>query len=201
MKFRDVFKEKIFNISNFLSLVRVILLPPFFYANYRYQKDPGREWLAFIGLIVFLAVVTDFFDGYLARKLNQITMLGKYLDPISDKIVTIGAMTVLLLYYSFPLWVFIYYIVREIVGVWGGTYLYFKRDIQGSPNQWGKWGVGVVAIMVIWYIVTPLVQLSFPADHIIVHPEYSAYLLAFVLTGGIVSYGRKYWNIVFRPAR
>ncbi len=73
-------RNEIFTIPNLLSLIRILLLPVvvYFYA-YKQQYMTGV-------IIMFFCELTDFFDGYLARKLNQITRLGGILDPISDKL-------------------------------------------------------------------------------------------------------------------
>ena len=199
MKFTDVFREPIYNISNFLSVLRVLLLPPFLYCSRRFRQDPSRlEFLAALIGLIGLAVLSDFLDGFLARRLNQVTMLGKYLDPVCDKIITIVALLDLTIGYGFPLWIFLSYLAREALGIWGGSFLYFKRDIQGTPNIWGKIGVGVVAIAVLWYMSLPAYRSNLPIDHLFGHPEFSAYFLFLVLMAGLVAYVKSYWRVVFR---
>ena len=80
-------------MANFLTLMRIVLILPFA-ACFFLQGDTPR-WLAF-GLFM-LAGITDFFDGYVARKLNQTSALGAALDPIADKLLT-GAALLLLAY-------------------------------------------------------------------------------------------------------
>ena len=79
------------NLPNRLTMVRIFLIPAmiFFYlANF----IPGG-WGKIIALIIFIgAAITDFLDGYYARKLNQITDLGKFLDPIADKLLVMSAL-------------------------------------------------------------------------------------------------------------
>jgi CDP-diacylglycerol--glycerol-3-phosphate 3-phosphatidyltransferase len=201
MKFRDVFSQPVFNISNSLSLVRIGIIPFFYYYSGRYVKQPTLENLgALIGLLI-LGVLSDFFDGYFARLLDQVTMLGQYLDPVCDKIATLALLYLLVLDYNFPLWILSALFIRELLGVWLGSYLYFKRDIQGKPNQWGKWGVGVLAMLGFWYICLPLLVKNFEPDHWILRPEWMGYLLVFLLLGGIFAYSYKYWNIVFHPEK
>lgn len=199
MKFTDVFKEKIFNASNFLSFGRMFLLVPFYSVNAAYAQQPDqRRWL-WLTLIILATVVTDFLDGFLARRWNQQTKLGRYLDPVSDKVVTIGALYALVRFYNFPLWVFVFYVLRDVVAVWGGTFLFFKRNQMGAPNMWGKVGVGLVALCVFWYVSLPYLGLHSPQEGLLHHPEFSAYALVFVLAGGILAYGRRYWVIAFGP--
>ncbi|MCE9500877.1 MAG: CDP-alcohol phosphatidyltransferase family protein [Leptospira sp.] len=200
-KAKHLLEDRIFTVSNFLSILRVILLPPFIYYSSEYVKDPTETSLSIPLLICFLAILTDYLDGFIARLLKQETVLGRYLDPVCDKIVTIGGLCVIVAYFHFPEWILIVYIIREILGVWLGTFLYFKRGIQGKPNWWGKFGVGIVSMAVIWYMSLPLIYSKFTSDHILKHPEYSGYVLLVILLIGIYAYCRRYWTIVFYPEK
>lgn len=80
------------NIPNQLTLLRILLIPVFvlvFYLPY--------EWNNLVACIIFtLAAITDALDGYLARKLNQISSLGAFLDPVADKLMVAVALVLLL---------------------------------------------------------------------------------------------------------
>lgn len=80
------------HIPNFLTILRVLLIPVmilFFYMPY--------EWSRFVACWVFvLAGITDFFDGYIARKYNVSSKLGAFLDPVADKLTVTTALVVLL---------------------------------------------------------------------------------------------------------
>lgn len=199
MQLKDVFEERWLNVSNCISAGRMLLLPPFLWASIRYAQEPARDDL-FIALvaIVFLAVITDFLDGFLARLLKQETKLGRYLDPVSDKVVSLGSLIILTLYYNFPWPVLGLYILREIFGVWLGWFLYFKRDMQGKPNAWGKIGVFVTAATVFWYVLLPRLSQHYPADHWLLQAHWSAWAMAAVLLIGVAAYARTYAAIVLR---
>lgn len=199
MKFGDVFKERIYNVSNFLSFGRMFLLIPFYLLNYEYVRLPTWTGWAWLAVIIFVTVATDFLDGFLARRWNQQTKLGRYLDPVSDKTVTIGSLFALVRYYDFPAWVFALFVLREVVAVWGGSFLFFRRNMMGAPNLWGKVGVGLVALSVLWYVTLPISRPSLPEASLLAHPEYSAYALVVVIVGGVFAYGRRYWGIAFGP--
>ena len=85
--------KKIFNLPNILTLSRITVSPVIFLLLlYR----PGRL-MSFMSALVFaLAAMTDFLDGYLARRLNMITSLGKFLDPLADKIL-VGVALIMLI--------------------------------------------------------------------------------------------------------
>lgn len=199
-KAKFVFKDRLFTVSNVLSISRVILLPFFVFYIDKYSKDPlNFKYFYFLIMICVLAILSDYLDGFLARLLHQETIIGRYLDPVCDKIVTIGALGSIVYYFKYPLWVLLLYILREIVGIWLGSFLFFKRDIQGKPNIWGKIGVGIIAISILWYVSMPILSLKIEGYHLLKLPEISIYLLLFVLFIGIVTYSKTYWDIVINP--
>ncbi len=78
----DIIKN---NLANILTIARLFLLPIIIALFYLEASWGGVAiWLCFF--IYIIASITDFFDGYIARKYNQITAFGTFLDPISDKI-------------------------------------------------------------------------------------------------------------------
>jgi len=200
MQLADVFKDRVFTISNLLSFLRPFLLPPFLYYSKLYQLDFNPHILCLLLIIVFLATISDFLDGYLARRWKQESRLGRYLDPVSDKIVTTGALATLVVYFHFPLWIFIIYLLREVGGIWVGYFLFYRRNQQGKPNFWGKWGVGLASINVLWYILKPQLERS-GAPGFLLHPEIAAYAFLFVLAGGAVAYARQYGRVILHPGK
>lgn len=184
----------------FFICVSGVVTPFFFQSTYAYAHDPANL-SAFSASIFYAlaAVISDYLDGLFARLLHQETTLGRYLDPVCDKLVTLGGLFVVTIHFDFPSWILIVYFIREILGVWLGGYLYLKRGLQGRPNWWGKFGVGIVAVSVIWYMSLPYF-LKFGAPYsFLLHPVISAYVLLFVLSAGVVAYILRYWNIVFHP--
>lgn len=100
-------------IPNILTLLRIILIPVFVLVYYL-----PYSWSALgAGIVFAVAAVTDWFDGYLARKLDQSSLFGAFLDPVADKLMVAIALTVLVESYS-SLWVTLPAVViigREIV--------------------------------------------------------------------------------------
>lgn len=88
-------KQKILNVPNTLSLLRVILVP-FFLAAALYLKDFGI-WGKIVPCAIFLvASLTDLLDGKIARKYGLITDFGKFIDPLADKFMVFGALVAIL---------------------------------------------------------------------------------------------------------
>lgn len=72
----------IYTIPNFLTLLRILVIPGIVCSLY--TRSFSGDWIAFCFYV--LACVTDFFDGYIARAMHQISMIGRFLDPIADKL-------------------------------------------------------------------------------------------------------------------
>ncbi len=79
------------NLSNFLTLIRIIIIPIIVLCIY--LKSPFFGWTAFV--LFCLASITDYFDGYLARIRNEITSFGTFLDPIADKLLVAAVILIL----------------------------------------------------------------------------------------------------------
>ncbi|MDR0647351.1 MAG: CDP-diacylglycerol--glycerol-3-phosphate 3-phosphatidyltransferase [Puniceicoccales bacterium] len=88
------------NLPNWITLIRIPLL--FVIGGFFYASFPGSITLAFI--VYVLAGITDWLDGYLARKYNQTSELGKLLDALNDKIFTVGIFILLIGKHLVPLW-------------------------------------------------------------------------------------------------
>src|SRR3954470_16900885 len=86
-----------FNIPNLLTWMRIILIPLFvgiFYFEKSWVSLPDQNLVA--TAIFTLAAITDWFDGWLARKLNQTSAFGAFLDPVADKLMVAAALIILL---------------------------------------------------------------------------------------------------------
>jgi CDP-diacylglycerol--glycerol-3-phosphate 3-phosphatidyltransferase len=94
------------NTPNMLTIMRVILVPVFFFCIY---------WNRYVALAVFIiASLTDFLDGYLARKNNEITNFGKFMDPLADKLLVTTALICFAGMGQIPAWVPIIVVGRDL---------------------------------------------------------------------------------------
>ena len=101
------------NLPNLITIARIALAPVFIWVLLLFPQSSAHErWIA-VGLFV-LASATDGVDGALARKRNQVTDLGKLLDPIADKVLIGGALVTLSLLGEIPWWITVLILVREI---------------------------------------------------------------------------------------
>lgn len=115
-------KSKIFNVPNTLSLIRVFLAPlVLLFLSLRINKPIFAEfselsWGDALAAVVFIvASITDAFDGYIARKYKLVTTLGKFIDPLADKVLVIAAMLALIELDRLPAWIVMVIITREFI--------------------------------------------------------------------------------------
>ena len=95
-----------------ITLVRVAFIPAFMALMYL-SGGQSNLWM-WISLAVFIiASLTDYVDGYIARKYNQVSDFGKFLDPLADKLLTIAAMVMFCEWGSFPAWALMIVLTRE----------------------------------------------------------------------------------------
>lgn len=135
---KDLFKG-CWTIPNLLSVIRILLIPVF--AVLFYKEEYGWAILTLV-----LSGLSDFFDGKIARKFNQISALGKMLDPVADKLTQVTL--AILLFVSFNnaqdatlkafSWVFLVFIVKEIVMVAGGAVMLACGIRPGAAEIYGK---------------------------------------------------------------
>ena len=130
------------NISNILSLSRLVLAVPF---GFLLWKDMKLWVFIFAGI----AYVSDFLDGYFARKSDAITELGKIFDPLADKVFMGVAAVILLLKGIIPLWFGVAVVVRDVLIMTGSIFAYNKLHEIPMSNYIGKVTVTVVGLVIL----------------------------------------------------
>lgn len=99
-------------LASKITLVRVAFIPVYMVLMYMSGGQPSLWlWLA-LGVFI-LASITDFVDGQIARKYNQVSDFGKFLDPLADKLLTIAAMTMFCEWGQVPAWALMIVLTRE----------------------------------------------------------------------------------------
>ena len=95
-----------------ITLIRVAFIPVYMLLMYLSGGQPGL-WM-WLGLAVFIiASLTDYVDGHIARKYNQVSDFGKFLDPLADKLLVIAAMTMFCQWGQIPAWALMLVLTRE----------------------------------------------------------------------------------------
>ena len=137
------------NLPNKLTTLRVIMIP--FFVVFM-LADMGRTG-DYIALALFcLASLTDFFDGYLARKNHLVTNFGKFMDPLADKLLVGSAAICLIEMGRIPAWVVVILISREFI-ISGFRLVAAEKGVTIAASYWGKVKTVVQMIMSILLII------------------------------------------------
>lgn len=95
-----------------ITLIRVVMIPVFMLTMYLSEGMPGAYMWVSLGLFI-IASLTDYVDGYIARKYQQVSDFGKFLDPLADKLLVIAAMSIYCEWGMFPAWALMIVLTRE----------------------------------------------------------------------------------------
>ena len=101
------------NIPNYLTILRVFMVPIFVVFMLADIFGAADRYIA--GVLFIAASLTDTLDGYLARKNNQVTVFGKFMDPLADKLLVCAAMICLVELGQLPGWIVIIIVSREFI--------------------------------------------------------------------------------------
>ena len=101
----------IWNLPNVLTLLRIALIPVMAVL----LLSPSKEAAFWAAAVFAVASITDWLDGYLARRMEIVTTFGKFLDPIADKMIVMAALIMILPYQRVPAWMVLVILGREII--------------------------------------------------------------------------------------
>jgi cardiolipin synthase len=138
-----------FLIPNLLSLLRVLLAPLAYLSLLQEQLD-----LIPVCILTVVLVVSDFLDGALARRFNQSTHLGLFLDPLGDKVCLFAVTLGLLVSGRISLLFFIIILAKDILIASGGLFLIGKDNTIIPSNKLGKYTTGFLACSISLFIIT-----------------------------------------------
>lgn len=152
-------KKDLFTIPNILTYIRLLCVPVFIGVMVAYFVDKTKEAYLWSGFgLFFFASATDIVDGYIARKYNMISDIGKVLDPVADKLLQGFAILMLGLVGNVS-WVFVAIIIVKEVFI-GVSSKYFmrasKRQVEQMANKWGKYAALTVFIGLFFAFLVPL---------------------------------------------
>jgi CDP-diacylglycerol--glycerol-3-phosphate 3-phosphatidyltransferase len=143
--------QKVFTLSNVLSLSRIVFA--FFIIAAHELHGPNRIFW----FLVFAAILTDYLDGWVARVLNQVSELGKALDPVSDKLMALILFIYAVWLGRIPTWFLGIAIFRDLLISFFSLYIRSKRGKVAMSVTSGKVFVNVLAVY--W-----VVAMAFPGE-------------------------------------
>jgi CDP-diacylglycerol--glycerol-3-phosphate 3-phosphatidyltransferase len=139
------------NLPNALTVGRLLMVPVFvFLAWVGFERD-SEAWQTWAAIVFGAAAITDLVDGELARRTNQVTAIGKIIDPIADKALTGSALIVLSWFELLPWWVTAVIVVREV----GVTLLRFWVIRHGvlAASRGGKLKTALQIVAITLYLL------------------------------------------------
>lgn len=156
-------QERIWTISNILSLLRIFLVIPIVFL----LLSDRLVDMYYAIIVMIVAALTDSLDGMLARKFQNVTEFGKIIDPLADKVAITIVMFVVVQQEKIPLWFFLAAAVRDVLIFLGGVYVKQLKGIVLESNVVGKWTVTIIAIFVLIAVIN-LPELQFVKQGLLV---------------------------------
>lgn len=140
--------KEFWNLPNMLTMGRIAVIPLFVW--FTYDADPFYSLLS--AALFTLAAVTDVIDGFLARRWNMITTVGKLLDPLADKLIVMAALVMMTRLGRVPAWIVIVLLSRELI-VSGLRQIAASDGFVIAAAQEGKWKTslqlcGIIALCI-----------------------------------------------------
>lgn len=149
---KNISRDEWFKVPNLLSYFRILLIP--FFVHYYLIAEDMNGYLLAAGLL-FVSGLTDAVDGIIARNFNQITNLGKLLDPVADKLTQLAVASVLIVKWPVMIYLLILFIVKEF-SMFIFSYVLLRKDKIMNGSMW----FGKIATIVFYFCMFVLV--SFP---------------------------------------
>ncbi len=144
------------NLPNKLTLIRVLLIPIFVIVL---LVPFGISWQNWLALAIFvMASLTDFADGYLARKYQLVTNFGKFMDPLADKLLVCSALICLTSLDRIAAWMVIVIVAREFI-ISGLRLVAVDQGVVIAASYWGKFKT-VVQMAMIMLLLANLASLT-----------------------------------------
>ncbi len=141
-------------LPNQLTILRIILTP--FFLFFFLSDNPTFKVIS-LGIFI-IAALTDWYDGWLARKFNYITNWGKFWDPLADKILTSTAFIGFVILHVIPLWMVLIIILRDLVITTLRAYADY-RDFSFPTSYYAKWKT-FIQMVFLYYLLIAYVGLN-----------------------------------------
>jgi cardiolipin synthase len=153
-------------------------------------------------IIVLIAYITDWLDGWIARATNSESRYGKMLDPIGDKLIAVVVSLILLINGLFPLYLFLTIVIRDLGISIGGLYAIKRKNLLANPNIVGKFSTLLLGILLPFYTIkySTITQqgvswLNTAVDIVVI---YGSYLACVLLIVSAVMYGVAFFRNVIK---
>ncbi len=142
-------KEELCTIPNILSLLRILLIPLIVYL---YCFKQSYLWTL---ILVIFSTLTDIVDGFIARKFNQVTDLGKLLDPVADKMTQLAVFACLITRFPLMLLPFCVLFIKEVGSLILRAAVYKRTNVVEGAHWHGKISTGIVIAVISAHLIWP----------------------------------------------
>ncbi|KZK74112.1 MAG: CDP-alcohol phosphatidyltransferase [Pelodictyon luteolum] len=172
----------IFNLPNALSFLRILLIPWFLWFFHT-----GKTDIAIVIMIV--AVLSDWFDGQAARWTNEVSEMGKILDPLADKLCLASVALYFLWIGALPLWFVLFAVLRDLFIFAGAAWVRHHHQVVTTSLWPGKWAVGFVSMLFISMVWPHPLFTAWPVK------EFFLYLSTIMLLYSFILYCIRFYRI------
>jgi len=142
------FKDELWSVPNLVTLVRIAAIPGFLALAYYESRE--NSFLA--ALLYAVVAATDFLDGWLARRMDLVTVIGKFLDPLADKLIAMAALVMLVHLGRIGAWVVILVLAREFA-VTGLRSIAMSEGIVIAAGQEGKYKTAIQLVGIVFLLL------------------------------------------------
>lgn len=171
-------KVKVMNLANKVTMFRLLMIPVFVVSFILMGVTSVVPALIFI-----IASLSDFVDGYIARKYDMMTTFGKFVDPLVDKVLTQAAFIMLISVNKIPAWIVVVIVARELM-ITGFRTIAASDGVTIAASKWGKYKTTFQMLAIIMYLLEDNLLANIGFFH---NYEVSAVLLYIALAFTIIS--------------
>jgi len=158
-------RDELVNLPNMITYLRIVVIPIFLWFISR-----GDPFSSFVAAALFAgAAISDLLDGWLARRMNQVSVVGKFMDPLADKLIVTAALVMLAQMGRIEAWLVIVLLSRELI-VSGLRQIAVGEGMVIAAGQGGKWKTalqlsGIIGVLVHYeYPINLIFWSSYPFD-------------------------------------
>ena len=161
---RKVTREELTNLPNILTMMRIALIPPVMILIL--MESPKASFIA--ALLAGLAAITDWLDGWLARRSGQVSLVGKLLDPLADKLLVMAILVVCTQLHRIPGWFVVLLLSREL-SIAGLRSIASQEGLLIAVVETGKWKTALQLTGLIGIIVHYSYLVDFGITEVVVN--------------------------------
>lgn len=177
-------KKEVLSIPNILCYLRILLVPVFLYIYFIIETS-DQHYISVVILII--SSITDFLDGFIARKYNMITELGKLIDPVADKLTQFVVACTLMYTYPAYIWLVVIIVLKDGMLLFGGWIIYHKSRKHLDQAQMP----GKVATCV--FFVVSIILLAINPGKIVA--DIMIYITLFLMIIAMVYYAKGLYHL------